>query len=69
MKPGDLLLGVLDVFAILLPGSLATWLVTRYIPAAELRAALTFGFGGYTQPPETFLLAGALLLSSYIRQT
>ena len=44
MKPGDFFLGVLDFFAILLPGSLATWLAIQYVPAASLRSALMFGF-------------------------
>lgn len=30
-KPGDFLLGVLDFFAILLPGAIATWLVAEYL--------------------------------------
>ena len=32
MKPGDFLLGVLDFFAVLLPGSLIAWLATQYVP-------------------------------------
>jgi hypothetical protein len=66
MKPGDFLLGVLDFFAILLPGSLATWLVAQYIPPAELRRALSFGFAEFETSPDSFLLGGALLLSSYV---
>lgn len=66
MKPGDFLLGVLDFFAILLPGSLATWLVAQYIPPAELRKALSFGFAEYETNPDAVLLGGALLLSSYM---
>jgi hypothetical protein len=33
MKPGDFLLSALDFFAILLPGAIATWLVSQYAPA------------------------------------
>lgn len=66
MKPGDFLLGVLDFFAILLPGSLATWLVTQYIPPAELRHALSFGLGDGSTNPDTLVLGTAFLLSSYM---
>jgi hypothetical protein len=64
MKPGDFLLGVLDFFAILLPGSMATWLVLQYIPRPVLRDALMFGVEG--QPtPDTWVLGAALLFSAY----
>jgi len=43
MKPGDFLLGVLDIFAILLPGVVATWLLVQYIPAPVLRDTLSLG--------------------------
>lgn len=66
MKPGDFLLGVLDFFAILLPGSLATWLVTQYIPPNVLRGALSFGLEDGTGNPHAFVLGAALLLSSYL---
>ena len=66
MKPGDFLLGVLDFFAILLPGSLATWLVTQYIPPTSLRSALSFGVGDGTANPDSLLLGAAFLLSSYL---
>jgi hypothetical protein len=66
VKPGDFLLGVLDFFAILLPGSLATWLVTQYIPPKALRDALSFGLGDGTANPDSFVLAAAFLLSSYL---
>jgi hypothetical protein len=66
MKPGDFFLGVLDFFAILLPGSLATWLAIQYIPASSLRAALTFDFMGAGAKPETFVAGAAFVLSSYL---
>lgn len=66
MKPGDFLLGVLDFFAVLLPGSLATWLVAQYIPAQELRTALWFGFGDGSANPDKLVLGAAFLLSSYL---
>jgi hypothetical protein len=59
-KPGDLLLGVLDFFAILLPGSMATWLVTRY--AAVRQVAVGFG----TADSNAIAFWGAFLLSSYV---
>lgn len=59
MKPGDFLLGVLDFFAILLPGSLMSWLLTQYLPA-EL--VLPFGPG----KSDPIVNATALLLSSYL---
>lgn len=61
-KPGDFLIGVLDFFAILLPGSLATWLVTQYVPPDDLRRALMFGTGD----PDQVTLWTAFLLSSYV---
>jgi len=63
MKPSDFLLGVLDFFAILLPGSMATWLVTRYMPRDDIFRYLSLGPtpGG----PDALTLAGAFLLSSY----
>lgn len=59
-KPGDFLIGVLDFFAILLPGSMATWLLTRY---ADLLGYLSFG---KEQPPGSLTLWAAFLLSSYV---
>jgi hypothetical protein len=63
MKPGDFLLGVLDFFAVLLPGSLIAWLATQYVPADSLRRALSPGLGG---DPDSIVIATALLLSSYL---
>jgi hypothetical protein len=63
MKPGDFLIGVLDFFAILLPGSIATWLATRYIPPAHLFRQLSLDPD--TQPEGGVLLA-AFFLSSYV---
>ena len=61
MKPADFLIGVLDFFAVLLPGSMATWLVTRYVPPDELSRYLSFGTG----QPDSVSLWVAFLLSSY----
>jgi hypothetical protein len=44
MKPGDFLLGVMDFFAILLPGSMATWLVMSHVDRLQLLKFL--GIGG-----------------------
>lgn len=65
MKPGDFFLGVLDFFAVLIPGSLATWLVTRYIPASTLNAALMLpGETGST--PYWLVAPAAYAVSSYV---
>jgi hypothetical protein len=64
MKPGDFLIGVLDFFAILLPGSLATWLATRYIPPSDLAALLSVGLD--KAGPNPVVLWSAFLLSSYV---
>lgn len=64
MKPGDLLLGVFDFFAFVLPGIMATWLLVQYIPPAALRQALTFNVADQQGPHEWALLT-AFLLSSY----
>jgi hypothetical protein len=64
VKPGDFLLGVFDFFAILLPGSLATWLLVQYVPTGELARALSFGLGNGR--PEAVVLAAAFLFSSYM---
>ncbi len=32
MKPGDFFIGVLEFFAVLLPGIVATWLLNQYLP-------------------------------------
>lgn len=64
MKPGDFLIGVLDFFAILLPGSIATWLVTRYVPQDELFRSLAFGPG--KTEPDSVTVWTAFLLASYV---
>ena len=66
MKPGDFLLSVLDVFAILLPGSLATWLTIQYIQRDALREALSLQLGNSTANPDAFVAGAAFLLSSYL---
>jgi len=65
MKPGDFLLGVLDVFAVLLPGALATWLVLQYIPSFVLRGALSFDPQGPAAPAEWTTIA-AFFVASYV---
>lgn len=63
MKPSDFLVGVFDFFAILLPGSFATWLMVQYIPPAFLREALSFRL---ENQPNGVVLGTAFLLSSYM---
>ena len=65
MKPGDFFLGVLDFLAILLPGTLATWLALQYISAAWLRSAMTLPFMG-GDVPNAFVVGAAFALSSYL---
>jgi uncharacterized membrane protein YidH (DUF202 family) len=62
VKPGDFLLGVLDFFAILLPGMIATWLVGQYVPRSALRDAISFGLEGEAN---AWAVALVFLLSSY----
>jgi hypothetical protein len=64
MKPGDFLLGVLDVFAVLLPGVVATWLVVQYIPAPVLRDTLSLGIAGQ-EDLSGWVIGTAFFLSSY----
>ena len=66
MKPGDFLLSVLDFFSTLLPGSLATWLVTQYLPTETILRALSFGLGDGKAIPDQLILVSAFLLSSYV---
>lgn len=63
-KPGDFLIGVLDFFAILLPGSMATWLLTRYVPVNDLVRPITTGAPG--AQPDSVTIWAAFLLSSYV---
>jgi hypothetical protein len=65
MKPGDFLIGVMDFFAILLPGAMATWLVLQYVPAFALHRALIVGFEERGEPTE-WVKSGAFLLASYV---
>jgi hypothetical protein len=64
MKPGDFLLGVFEFFAILLPGSFATWLAVQYIPDSALEKALTLGAGAPSNP-DSVVVGIAFLASSY----
>jgi hypothetical protein len=41
MKPADFLLGLLDFFAILLPGAVGAWLVSQYIPGDDRQRLLS----------------------------
>jgi hypothetical protein len=43
-KPGDLMIGILDFFAVLLPGAIATWLLSPHLPD-DLRRSLQVGSG------------------------
>lgn len=65
MKPGDFLFGVLDVFAVLLPGAIATWLALQYAPADELRAALAVKAGVGSDGMQPWATGFAFLLASY----
>jgi hypothetical protein len=65
MKPGDFLIGVLDVFAVLLPGVTAAWLVVQYVPRSALHDALLFGFETSGEPNE-WVVGGAFFLTSYV---
>ena len=63
MKPGDFLLGVQDFFAVLLPGTIATWLVSHYLPP-DLAATLKPGDGpegAHATRWAVFLVASYLL--------
>jgi hypothetical protein len=64
MKPGDFFLGVLDFFAILIPGSLATWLVTRYLSEPTLHNALVLP--GDSATPHWLVPTAACAVSSYV---
>lgn len=66
MKPADFLLGVLDFFAILLPGSLATWLLIQYVPRNKVSDALSFGIQDATATPDFWVFVTAFLFSSYM---
>jgi hypothetical protein len=65
MKPADFLLGVLDFFAVLLPGALATWLFVQNIPAPTLLDALSFGVESEAKP-HPLVVATAFLVASYM---
>jgi len=66
MKPGDFLLGVLDVFAVLLPGSLATWLISRYLTSEDLARGLSLGGNAGSSPPQMVPSWAAFLFASYM---
>jgi hypothetical protein len=78
MKPGDFLLGLLDFFAVLLPGAVATWLIAHYLPA-ELQKSfdvlhagdavapwILFAFSSYAVGHFVFM-AGSSLDGAYDR--
>ncbi len=62
IKPGDFLLGVMDFFAILLPGAIATWVLATYLPA-DMQAYVSLGQGGGDVDP--VVRGGVFLLAAY----
>lgn len=62
MKPSDFLLGLMDFFAILLPGAAATWLVAQYVDPGDTRRFLQMAGNPL---PESALWA-VFLLASYL---
>lgn len=42
MKPADFLIGLLEFFAVLLPGTIATWLVVQYLPVQAQNAFVSW---------------------------
>ena len=64
MKPSDLMISVLDFFAILLPGSLATWLAAQYVQEDQLMRWLSIGTS--RNPPDATVLWTVFAISSYV---
>lgn len=62
-KPGDLLLGVLDFFASLLPGAIATWLTAQYLPQSMARVVDLTRSG---ETPDALLRWAVFLLGAYV---
>jgi hypothetical protein len=63
-KPGDLLLGVQDFFAVLMPGAVATWLLAQYAPerwARHVDLAGTPGASGDVLRWTVFLFSSYVL--------
>src|SRR5215471_20124810 len=66
MKPGDFLLGVTDVFAVLLPGALAMWLAAQYAPADLSRHLLPGGADADRIVDWTVFLLGSYVLGHFV---
>jgi hypothetical protein len=62
MKPGDFLLGVQDFFAVLLPGTIATWLVSHYLPTDWSRMLDLTATAETTQATRLAIFLGASYL-------
>ena len=60
-KPGDFLIGVQDFFAVILPGAIAAWLVSNYLPA-DFVDPLKLSMGNEGNGPARWAI---FLLSSY----
>jgi len=59
-KPADFQLGLLDFFAVLLPGAIATWLLVHYLPA-ELQASFRLDASDKLGPWIVYLLTSYAL--------
>ena len=67
MKPADFLLGVLDFFAILLPGTIATWLLAQHLrPSWQPFFDLTSGSTEPTSVRWIVFLLGAYMLGHFV---
>jgi len=67
MKPADFLLGVLDFFAILLPGAIATWLLAQHLrPSWQPFFDLTSGSSEPTSVRWVVFLLGAYMLGHFV---
>jgi hypothetical protein len=66
MKPGDLSLSVQDFFAVLLPGALAMWLISHYVPP-DVAAIMLPGKLEVDQPGTwTVFVLGSYLLGNFV---
>lgn len=61
MKPSEFFVGIVDFFAALLPGAIATWLALQYIDPADLRR-----WGGVAEGSSEIVRGAAFFLTSYI---
>lgn len=62
-KPGEFMIGVVDFFAVVLPGMLATWMLISYLPP-DMARYLDLGAPG--EDPDRSLRWAAFLLGSYV---